>query len=193
MEPPFIRLLPLVHILAQVLHPYLDMPFVFYGHSMGALISFELARQLRRQNSTGPVHLFVSSCRAPQLPVLGPLIHTLPDFTFVEKLRHPKGALEEMLKDVELMQLMLPTLRADLALCETYIYSPEAPLDCSISAFGGINDRTVTYSDLVAWRGQTRSSLTLRLFPGDHFFLNSAQALVLQTVSDDLTWILNQR
>jgi medium-chain acyl-[acyl-carrier-protein] hydrolase len=186
-EPSFTRLSPLLPTLAQVLHPYLNMPFAFFGHSMGAMISFELARQLRRQYGFSPVHLFVSGRRAPQIPNPAPPIHQLPESAFVEELRRLNGTPESVLQNAELMQLVLPILRADFALVETYVYSTEAPLDCPISAFGGLEDGEVSHDDLTAWRDQTNSSFTLSMFPGNHFFLHSARSLILSTVSQELT------
>lgn len=185
-EPSFTRLSPLVQTLAQVLHPYLNMPFAFFGHSMGALIGFELARQLRRQYSLGPVHLFVSGRRAPQIPDRSPPIHQLPESALVEELRRLNGTPESVLQNAELMQLVLPVLRADFALCETYVYSTEDPLDCPISAFGGLQDGSVSYDDLAAWRDQTNSSFTLKMIRGNHFFLQSARALILSALSQEL-------
>jgi medium-chain acyl-[acyl-carrier-protein] hydrolase len=88
------------------------------------------------------------------------------------------------------MQLFLPLLRADFAVSETYTYSPEAPLNCSISAYGGLQDKEVSYQDLEKWRDQTDRSFTLRMLPGSHFFVHSAQALLLREVFQDLTILL---
>jgi medium-chain acyl-[acyl-carrier-protein] hydrolase len=154
---------------------------------MGALISFELARQLRRQYSLSPVHLFISGRRAPQIPDLALPIHHLPEAAFVEELRHLNGTPESVLQNAELMQLVLPIVRADFAVCETYVYSTEEPLDCPISAFGGLQDGEVSYDDLAAWRDQTNSSFTLSIFPGNHFFVQSARELILLAVSQKLT------
>ncbi|MEH2041214.1 thioesterase II family protein [Nostoc sp.] len=185
-EPPFTQLSRLLETLAQVMHPYLNMPFAFFGHSMGALISFELARQLRRQYSLNPVHLFVSGRAAPQIPISDSSIHQLPESEFIEKLRYLNGTPESVLKNPELMHLLLPILRADFAVCETYVYSNEEPLDCPISTFGGLQDDEVSYEDIAAWRELTNSSCTLRMFPGNHFFLHSNQALIWSAVSQDI-------
>jgi medium-chain acyl-[acyl-carrier-protein] hydrolase len=99
------------------------------------------------------------------------------------KLRELNGTPEEVLENDELMQLLLPVLRADFALCETYVYRPEPPLDCPITAFGGLRDASVRREHLEAWREQTTSSFLLHMFPGDHFFLNTEMSLFLQTLS----------
>jgi medium-chain acyl-[acyl-carrier-protein] hydrolase len=159
------------------------VPFAFFGHSMGALISFELARQLRRQHAPGPIALFVSAHRAPQRPAPNPPVHSLPQDEFVEELRRLNGTPEAVFQDAELMQLLLPTLRADFAVCETYTYMPEEPLECPILAFGGLQDHEVSRDDLAAWRAQTHRTFKLRMVPGDHFFLHSARASLVCVVS----------
>lgn len=183
-ERPFTQLSPLVEALAQALAPLLDMPFAFFGHSLGALVSFELARRIRRQYGVHPVRLFVSAGRAPQVPHRGPSIHTLPDKELLMELRRLNGTPSELLGHEELMEIMLPLLRADFAVHETYLYSTEPPLNCPISAFGGLQDNKVSDSDLEAWRAQTSVSFSLRMFPGDHFFLK--QPLLLRALFQEL-------
>lgn len=186
LEPPFTELSPLVQELAQVLQPYLHPPFAFFGHSLGALISFELARHLRRRNNPMPIHLFISGCRAPQIPDSEPPIHLLTEVEFVNELRRFNGTTEEILQNTELMQLMLPLLRADFTIYETYVHITEDPLACPISAFGGLQDHKVSYNDMRAWRDQTSNIFMLRMLPGDHFFLHSARVLLLRAISQDL-------
>jgi medium-chain acyl-[acyl-carrier-protein] hydrolase len=186
METPFTQLAPLVQALAQALVPLLDKPFAFFGHSLGALVGFELARQLRRQSGVQPIRLFVSAARAPQIPHRNRPIHALPEGEFLVELRRLNGIPEKVLEDVELMQIMLPVLRADFAVYETYVYSTELPLHCPISIFGGLQDHRVSRDDLEAWRDQTRVSSSLRMFPGDHFFLNTTQRLLLEGLSQEL-------
>jgi medium-chain acyl-[acyl-carrier-protein] hydrolase len=185
-EPPFTRLAPLVQALTDVLLPHLTTPFALFGHSMGALISFELARQLRRQHGPSPVHLFVSGREAPQLPSLEPPIHALPEPQFIAELQRLNGTPKEVLEYPELIQLLIPTLRADFAVCETYTYTSDAPIDCSISAFGGLQDHEVSREQLEAWRDQSRASFSLCMFPGDHFFLDTAEPLLLKTIAREL-------
>ena len=185
-ETPFTRLSPLVEALARALAPLLDKPFAFFGHSLGALVGFELARHLRRQSGVQPVRLVVSAHRAPQIPDRDRPMHALPEGELVAELRRLNGIPGSVWAEPELMQIMLPILRADLAVYETYAYSIERPLDCPISAFGGLQDQRVSRGDLEAWRDQTSASFALRMFPGDHFFLNSTQPLLLQALSQEL-------
>jgi medium-chain acyl-[acyl-carrier-protein] hydrolase len=185
-ERPFTQMSSLVQAIAPSLLPYLDKPFALFGHSMGGLLSFELARLLRRDYGCSPAHLFVSGRRAPQVPAPDPSIHTLPNSEFLAELRRLNGTPEEVLQNEELMQLLLPTLRADFAVLETYVYTPQSPLNCPITVFGGLQDPEVCCETLEAWREQTRAVFSLQMFPGDHFFLHTAQSLLLQSLNQVL-------
>ena len=186
METPFTRLSQLVQALAQALGPLLDRPFAFFGHSLGALVGFELARQLRRQAGVHPVRLFISADRAPQIPRRERPIHALPEGAFLAELNRLNGIPGKVLAEADLMQIMLPVLRADFAVYESYVYSTEPPLDCPFSIFGGLQDQRVNRGDLEAWRDQTSVSSSLRMFPGDHFFLSTTTPLLLQVLSQEL-------
>lgn len=185
-EAPLTCLLTLVEKVAQAIRVYLDKPFAFFGHSMGALISFELARYLRREDGIEPVRLLVSGRAAPQLPSARLPIYNLPTPEFTEKLRDLKGTPEDVFEHPELMQLALPLLRADFQMIETYTYTTEAPLSCQIAAFGGLKDDEVSREHLEAWREQTTAGFTLRMFDGDHFFIQHAEPLLLRTLSQEL-------
>ena len=189
-ETPFTEIPRLVRSLTDVLSPYLTLPYAFFGHSLGAIIAFELARQLRREKAPGLLHLFVSGKRAPQVPHSLPPIYQLPDKEFVETIhRRYEGIPQAILQDPEVMQVFLPVLRADLSMNDTYIYAEGNPLDCPISCFGGLEDSEVTEEGLLAWRVQTHSSFSLRMIPGNHFFIQSASAHLLQALSEDLIQI----
>ncbi len=185
-EPAFTGLEPLVETAARELLPYFDKPFAFFGHSMGAIISFELAHRLRLEHSHEPVHLFVSGRRAPQIPEDEPPTYNLPDDKFLDELRRLKGTPPEVLEHEELMKLVLPVLRADFELIQTYRYSPRTPLECPLTVFGGLDDTEVTRESLELWREMTTGAFKLRMLPGDHFFLNTAQPLLLQILARDL-------
>jgi medium-chain acyl-[acyl-carrier-protein] hydrolase len=185
-EPAFSRPEPLIIALADALQAHLDLPFAFFGHSMGALLSFEIARELRRRGGSLPLHLFLSGRRAPQVPSREEDIHDLPEPEFVARLRELNGTPEEVLQHSELMRLLVPVLRADFAVNETYVYQPGEPLEMSISVFGGLADAEVTRDDLEGWREQTRGVFRLRMLPGDHFFLHGARDLLTESVARDL-------
>lgn len=176
-ETPFTSLDLLTDSLYQVLLPYLKEPYAFFGHSMGALISFELTRLIyRKGQAPAPMHLFVSGHRAPHLPALKPPLHQLPEPQLVDALHHLNGTPEDVLKQPELLQILLPLIRADFTLCETYIYRPEPPLLCPISALGGLQDEDIPRESILAWREQTESSFHPYFFAGDHFFLHKEQS-----------------
>ncbi len=191
LEKPFSHLPDLVEYLGQNLLPYLNGPYIFFGHSMGALISFELARYLRRKGHTpAPMHLYIASHRAPQLPDPHPATYHLPEPEFIAELRRLQGTPEEVLQSPELLQLILPLLRADFTLCQTYQYTAEPPFTCPISAFGATQDSEVTCEAVAAWEKQTDSLFKLHFFEGNHFFLHTEQIpflqALLQEISNDL-------
>lgn len=190
--PGFVHVDPLVQAIDGAIKPYLQQPFAFFGHSMGGLVSFELARMLRRQYDVEPRAMFVSGRRAPQLPIEPPT-YNLPNEEFIQELRRMGGTPEEVLAHEELLALLLPTLRADFQLCQTYEYKSEPPLKTSITAFGGLNDELVPREDLDKWREQTTGSFQVRMFPGDHFFLHSSQSLLLEMLGRDLMQLVLKR
>jgi medium-chain acyl-[acyl-carrier-protein] hydrolase len=185
-EKLFTDLGPMIAELSKALEPYLDRPFAFFGHSMGALISFELARHLRRINQPMPEYLFISGRPAPQIPLTDPPTFALPDLEFVEELRQIQGTPESVLQNSELMALFMPLLRADFELCQTYRYNHEPPLNCPFFIFGGLIDSEISQESLVAWHTQTASPMQLQMFPGDHFFILNAQQSLLQIISQQL-------
>lgn len=185
-EQPINSLRELVNETFEGLRPHMNKPFAFFGHSMGALMSFELARLLRREGLPGPARIFVSARRAPQIPDTDDPTYNLPEPEFIEELRRLNGTPQEVLEHPELLQLMLPILRADFSVCQTYEYSPESPLESSITAYGGVEDVDVGREHLDAWKEQTTSSFNLRMLPGDHFFVHSSQATLLQNLIQEL-------
>jgi medium-chain acyl-[acyl-carrier-protein] hydrolase len=186
-EPPYSTLNALLDATLQALHPLLDRPFALFGHSMGALVSFELARSLRRNYHLEPNYLIVAGHRAPQIPDPELQIHTLSEPEFREKLRRLNGTHPTILNSAEMMELLMPTLRADFAICETYTYTPEPPLNCPILAMGGTQDAATKRGRLQAWREQTTSNFSKLVFPGEHFFIHSAEAQVLRSLNRVLT------
>ena len=185
-EPHIRRLVPLSRVIAQELLPYLDKPFVFFGHSLGALLCFETARSLRRENRRQPAHLFVSATEAPHRRVIDESLSDLPKSELVKKLREFNGTPVEVLQSDELMDMMLPTIRADFELSESYEYHPESPLECPITIYGGIDDYEVDAERLAAWSEMSVGACEIRMIPGDHFYIDSSRAIFLQTFAGDL-------
>src|SRR5262245_51550208 len=185
-DPIITRLLPLSRIIAQVIQQYNDKPFAFFGHSLGALLCFEVARSLRREKHSEPIHLFISATHAPQYRIREDRLSKLPKAELIEKLHKFNGTPPEVLRNDELLDLLLPTLRADFELCETYEYIPEAPLGCPITIYGGIDDQEVEREPLAAWAEMTIGSSKSRMFPGGHFYINTSHSVFLQTLARDL-------
>ena len=185
-EPAVGRMAPIASAVASELELLMDRPLAFFGHSLGALVAFEVARELRRRGRRGPVHLFVSAARAPHQQLFDEPIHALPDDAFMEKIRGLNGTPAVVLDNRELMELLLPALRADFAVGETYSYAIEPPLALPISAFGAHGDEHVAVDQLEGWYRHTRSSFALRMFEGDHFFLHTAQDALLERVGREL-------
>jgi len=187
-DPPATSIIKLVQSMTPALLPYLDKPFAFFGHSMGALISFELARELRRSHQLQPVHMFVSASRPPHASRSSRRVtYNLPEPEFIEELRSLNGTPKEVLEHSEIMQLTMPLLRADFQACQTYEYVDEPSLDCPLTVFGGLQDKDLTRSELDDWGKQTTSTCIVRMLPGDHLFINTDQTSILRTVVDELS------
>ena len=171
----------LVHALTAALTPHLDVPFAIFGHSMGGLVGFEVARRLRIVGKPSPVHLFVSATRAPHHADLDE-DHLLPDDQLIAALRKIGGYPEEVLASSELMDLLLPMIRADAALTETYRTSEGEPLDCPITGFVGTDDHKASQSEVSEWSAYTRGACEVQAFPGGHDFLKTATTEIAQAV-----------
>lgn len=184
-EPPLYAMSELIAAVSQAIVPYLERPFVFFGHSLGARMAFELARHLRRRWNIRPCRLIVAGSRAPHLAEPKPL-HQLPDAEFIQELRRFSGTPETILQNRELMDLFMPVLRADFTVDETYVYSAESPLACPISAFGGTEDLEASREEMEAWAGHTCGVFTVELVRGNHFFLQTGRELLLRSVSQIL-------
>jgi medium-chain acyl-[acyl-carrier-protein] hydrolase len=185
-DTPFTRMDLLAKTFLREMRSYLDKPFAFFGHSMGAIISFEIARLLRREDGALPVHLFVSGRSAPQLSEPKVPTYNLPDAEFIEELERLKGTPAEVLKHPELMQVVLVLLRADFKLIETYIYNDEPPLNIPLTAIGGLEDDEISRENLEGWHAQTTKAFSLRMLPGDHFYLTTNQQLLLALLAQEL-------
>jgi medium-chain acyl-[acyl-carrier-protein] hydrolase len=186
-EPAFHDLSAMADSAAQGIAKHLSTPFMMFGHSLGALVSFEVVRRLRRQGLPLPLHLFVSAHRAPHVPNPHAPLRHLADAEFIERVsREYDGIPRAVLENPDLVELMLPSLRADFTAFETYQWTDEAPLQLPISAFGGRTDRRVSEAELDGWRGRTTGSFRLEMFDGDHFFLQSRRDELIASIRRDL-------
>lgn len=190
-EPPYGSMNSLVGDVAEAMRRLLDLPFSFFGHSLGALVSFELAHKLREELGVTPGRLFVSGCGAPQLPRGGQHIHHLPDEQFIAGLRALNGTPREVLENRELLQTMLATLRADFKLAETYVCPAKPPLSCPVTVFGGSEDASVSREDAEAWGAQTADAFDYWRLPGDHFFLHENEPIILRILARGIQRLLN--
>lgn len=162
--------------------PALGPRFAFFGHSMGSLVSFHVARRLRRDHGLSPAHMIVSAFRSPQAPPMR-RIHELADGDFVHELRETYGGIpDRLLDEPEVLSLMLPIIRADLMVAANHRYDAEPPLACPVTAFGGLDDQWVGEHQLAEWSIQTSATFNLVMFPGNHYYLASDPAQVTQTI-----------
>lgn len=186
-EPAFDRWEPLVEALSAAVAPYLDLPWAVFGHSTGAMLGYELARHQRRSGGPMPARLFPSGRRAPQLPRTEPNTWDLPEDEFIDELRLLGGVPAEVLENRELMGLVIPPLRADMAVNELYAYRAEAPLELPVTVYGGDADPRASRAELEAWGEVTTGPFQARIFPGDHFYLfGGSREAVLASLSRDL-------
>jgi medium-chain acyl-[acyl-carrier-protein] hydrolase len=182
-EPAIGDLTTLVREVASALDPLIDdRPYAIVGHSLGALIGFEVARELRRRGRPLPWHLFASGHPAPQEgPPQTSRCH-LPDAIFLRTVQQLNTTLAADEEYLDAMRFMLPTLRTDFTLCERYRYVDERPLSCPLTAWGGDHDPEATVVQLAGWREQTTAAFSLKMFPGDHFFPMTQRKVVLRTL-----------
>jgi medium-chain acyl-[acyl-carrier-protein] hydrolase len=185
-EEPFRRIEPLLATLLDELRPLLDRPFAFFGHSMGALIAFELSRELRRADRPLPVRLFLSARRSPELASRHPDASTLPDPEFFAKLDLLAGESPSAIRDPELIELLAPLIRTDFELCESYRYRDEAPLPVPFSCLSATDDAEVDWAEVAAWERHSSVSCRHRVYSGSHLFIRDHEQSVLADIAADL-------
>lgn len=185
-EAPFRDMRRLAPQLVDALSGLVDRPYACYGHSLGALCAFEVVHGLRRLGKPMPRHFFAAAHRAPHLQREGPLAHCMDDDALLAELSRLGGTPEAVLAHPELMELLMPVVRADLALTEAYDYQPQPPLDCPITVLAGSHDVEVTLHQLDAWHRHTRGGFERRILEGDHFFIHGAQRELIAAILDGL-------
>ncbi|MFF3641034.1 thioesterase II family protein [Streptomyces sp. NPDC002564] len=175
----------LADLITRALAPFDDRPLAFFGHSMGAVLAFEVARRLRDGAGKQPCRLFVSGRRAPSRFRPG-TVHLLDDAALAQELRRAGGTDPMFLDDPELLAEILPVVRNDYRAVELYRWTPSPPLTCPVTALVGDRDAQAATADVEAWREHTEGPFDLKVFSGGHFYLNSHQQAVTEVVSKTL-------
>jgi medium-chain acyl-[acyl-carrier-protein] hydrolase len=174
--------LSLAELVDEIVSGWGELPektFAFYGHSFGGLVAFEVARRLRTAGMRGPEWLFIGSSRAPQLDLLHPPLHELPDEAFVDAVQTRYGGIPAAIRaEREVMDLFLVPMRADLTAYERYRMEEDAPLAVPITAFSGAEDFSVPSACMEGWAQQTEAAFELKILPGGHFFAQDSQAVI---------------
>lgn len=183
-EPSYTDMAALVDAVTDAIAGEIDTPFAFFGHSMGAIVAFEVARKLRERRLAQPSHLFVSACRAPHLKLDRAPLHTLPSDAFCQALADLNGTPKEALEHRELMEMLEPMLRADFKAIETREFHQTEPLDMPLTVFAGDNDPSATVELIAPWEKHTTGGFWIKRFQGDHFYLQQQQEALLQEVSN---------
>lgn len=185
---PMHRWPALLDLLVEDVQPYLRRPFAIFGHSMGALLGFELAHTLRERHGCVPIWLGISACKAPSRRT--PEMHWLdcPEAELLAEVRSLNGMPDELLDNREFMDLVLPFLRADFHLCGSYVYRRRAPLACPMRVLGGTRDDDIAQDprNLAAWAAETRGTCERHDIEAGHFFINTHRETVIDRVVDDL-------
>lgn len=171
---------------------YLDRPYAMFGHSMGALIAFELSREIRRKNLPGPKLLLLSGKSAAHLKDDYPPIACLPDKKLMKELEK-RYEVKLSGDSMALIQMMLPTIRSDIFAVEKYIYKSEPPFDFPIIGFGGKLDRIIKPPDIEAWSIHTTGRFRYYHIDGDHFFVKSKSNTLVTYVRNELIAVLTNK
>jgi surfactin synthase thioesterase subunit len=182
-EPLITTIAGLADGVYRALDPARRGPMAFLGHSMGAVVAFEVAQRMEHELGEGPVVLFASGRRAPSRPRPS-TVHLLDDDGLVAEIAAAGGTDPRLLDEPELLEMILPVVRADCRAIETYEYVPGPPLRCPIIALSGDDDRSVRVDEAQAWADHTAGRFELRLFPGGHFFLNAHLAEIVAVVGE---------
>ena len=188
-ETPSTSVQQLVDDILPEIEGWSEKPFAFYGHSLGGIVAFELARTLGRLGRPGPRHLYIGAARPPQNASSRPPIHQLPDNEFVAAVNSRYGGIPAAVAaDSGAMEMFLPGLRGDFTAYETYQFRPSNPLALPITVFGGAQDPAVSPECLEGWRQHTDMAFDLRVLPGGHFFPPASTQVLIRVLESQVPW-----
>jgi len=180
-EPAFTDMASLASALEDELLPLLDLPFAMFGYSLGSRVAYAVCRRLQDEHDKAPELLVAAASVAPHRVARGRTIHALPDDDFLTRLSTLNGTPREILDNRELMEILLPSLRADFRIADTYSPDPRR-LRAPLAVLAGLEDPEVSYPDLLAWRELTDTFIGVDYLAGDHFFINQNAAIVIEKV-----------
>lgn len=187
-EAPLRTMESLVSSVCDAMTELLDRPYALFGHSLGAKVAFETSRELRQRGLPEPVCFFAAASAGPAVPWIHPLLHSLEDLALLQEIQRRYGGVPQgILADRELWPFLVPALRADLTILETYRYAENPPLSCPITCFCGTGDAMTPESEAAEWRSQTSAEFRLQILPGDHFFPLQERPRVLKQIATDLS------
>ena len=193
-ESPLTRMTAVVDALVVDIIQFASDDYVLCGHSLGGLVAFELARRLRALKVPQPKALILCGTRAPHIPRPEPPLHQLTAREFLPEIEHRYGAIPpEIREHPEFLELLIPSLRADMEIYETYRYAPATRLDLPLLALGGTRDRIVSRSDVLGWRTHTTGRCETAFINSGHFFPQDAVDEVVPVVSTFLESLLVAR
>jgi surfactin synthase thioesterase subunit/glycosyltransferase involved in cell wall biosynthesis len=185
-EPPLDSMEAAVDALVEAIEPYLSRPFSFLGHSMGAVMAFELARRLRAKGLAGPRILIASAARAPIYRLGHQPPPDPPREEFIEEIKRLEGISPDVLADPRLLEIALPALEADARLYRRYVHQPGDPLDIPVYAYRGAADPNIQEEHAARWAEMTTGAFQARVFEGGHFYLDQSREAVLAALRQDL-------
>lgn len=181
--PPLDSVPDLVASVVQAIDETSDLPFAIFGHSLGALVAFEVAAALEATGRVRPDRLFVSARRPADEAHDAPPCHDLPEPQFLDQIQGKYGGVPDVvLNEPDLLALLLPMLRADVRAYETYQPTPDRRVDCPVHVFGGVDDRHPRPDQLQGWSRVTTSEPTVRVFEGDHFYINDQREAITREI-----------
>lgn len=185
-EQPYSDMPKLVEAISEAIHSADDVPFAFLGHSLGGLVAFEVCRYNARHGKPLPERLFISGCRAARYRTGLGGIHLLDDDDLIERLKEYDGTPPEILAHRELMDIVLPAIRADFALVENYVYEPQEPLSLPITVFAGTREKFDSAAQISGWTQETTNNCVVQWFDGGHFFIQSHRQDVINQINAEL-------